>query len=306
MTNLQRIGVLAHPNRPSTIPFAETVVSSLESSGYDAWLLTAWEADDARPLVKDSHIVVAIGGDGAMLRAARVCSPYGVPILGINAGYLGFLTEASPDDWPRVLERLAASDYWVEERMMLELEVWRDNLCIATADALNDVVISRGAIARSVWLETYIDDNWTTTYNADGLIIATPTGSTAYALAVGGPILPPELHNILIVPVAPHLSMERPLVLSEGVSIKVRVVPRPNDGEVTITVDGEFIKNMMGAGDFAVIRASDNFSRFVRLREQGYFYRSLLDRLEPRLAIQYHDESPMPPSSVEATPKTIE
>ena len=142
------------------------------------------------------------------------------------------------------------------------------------------MVISRGAIAKSVLLETYIDGGWTTTYHCDGLIVATPTGSTAYALAVGGPILPPELKNILVVPVAPHLSMERPMVLSQGATVEVTV--DPTGTEVVLTVDGELLVGMESS-DHVVIRASDSISRFVRLRERNYFYRSLLDRLEPRV-----------------------
>jgi NAD+ kinase len=142
-------------------------------------------------------------------------------------------------------------------------------------------VVSRGAIAKLVRLEAYIDGGWATTYYCDGLIIATPTGSTAYALAVGGPILPPELKNILLAPVAPHLSMDRPMVLSQGATVEVVVEPHTLI-EVTITVDGEMVADLQAA-DRVIVRSSDHVSRFVRLRERNYFYRSLLDRLEPRV-----------------------
>jgi NAD+ kinase len=166
--------------------------------------------------------------------------------------------------------------------MMLHCEVRRDDTILEHDNvALNDVVISRGAIAKSIQLETYIDGGWATTYHGDGLIIATPTGSTAYALAVGGPILPPQLKNILVVPVAPHLSMDRPMVLSRGASIQVLVEPHTMT-EVVLTVDGERIARLF-TGDRVVVRASDSVSKFVRLRDRNYFYRSLLDRLEPRI-----------------------
>jgi NAD+ kinase len=239
----RRIGILAHPLRPDTAPLARHVAESLSIHGMETWVRTAWDATRAHPLVRGSDLVIAIGGDGAMLRAARVCAPENVPVLGINAGRLGFLTETSPESWEHSLAALLGGEYWIEQRMMIHCEARRKDAVLGTSDALNDVVISRGAIAKSVQLETYIDGGWTTTYHCDGLIIATPTGSTAYALAVGGPILPPELKNILVVPVAPHLSMDRPMV----------------------------------------IRASDSVSRFVRLRDRNYFYRSLLDRLEPRV-----------------------
>jgi NAD+ kinase len=202
-------------------------------------------------------------------------------VLGINTGYLGFLTEVSPDGWEDSLQALLNNRYWIEQRMMLRCEVRRGDLVLGYSDALNDVVISRGAIAKSVRLETYIDGGWATTYHGDGLIIATPTGSTAYALAVGGPILPPELKNILVVPVAPHLSMDRPMVLSQGAAIQVVVEPHTL-AEVVLTVDGELIASLESA-DQVVVRASDSVSKFVRLRDRNYFYRSLLDRLEPHV-----------------------
>lgn len=281
MQKFQHVGILAHPLRPSTAPLAQDVAQSFEAHGIETWVRTAWDASRARPLVHGSDLVVAIGGDGAMLRAARVCAPENVPVLGINTGYLGFLTEVSPDDWDRSLNALLEGRYWVEQRMMIHCEVWHGDEMVGASDALNDIVISRGAIAKLIRLETYIDGGWTTTYHCDGLIIATPTGSTAYALGAGGPILPPELKNILVVPVAPHLSMDRPMVLSQGAAITVVVAP-PALAEVVLTVDGELLASLE-TGDRAIIRASDSVSRFVRLRDRNYFYRSLLDRLEPRV-----------------------
>jgi NAD+ kinase len=277
---LRRIGILAHPLRPDTAPLAQQVAESLKVHGMETWVRTTWDASRARPLVRGSDLVIAIGGDGAMLRAARVCAPENVPVLGINTGRLGFLTETSPESWERSLSALIGGQYWIEQRMMIHCEARRNDALLGTSDALNDVVISRGAIAKSVQLETYIDGGWTTTYHCDGLIIATPTGSTAYALAVGGPILPPELKNILVVPVAPHLSMDRPMVLSQGSTVEVVVEPS-TVAEVVLTVDGELLSHLESS-DQVVIRASDSVSRFVRLRDRNYFYRSLLDRLEPR------------------------
>jgi NAD+ kinase len=278
---LQRVGILAHPYRPGTAPLAQEVARSLEAHDIKTWVRTAWDATRAQPLVKGSDLVIAIGGDGAMLHAARVCAPEQVPVMGINTGYLGFLTEVSPEGWDDALKALVDGHYWIEQRMMIRCEVQRNGLTLARGDALNDVVISRGAIAKTVRLETYIDGGWATTYHGDGLIIATPTGSTAYALAVGGPILPPELKNILVVPIAPHLSMDRPMVLSQGAEIQIQVEPHAI-AEVVLTVDGELIASLE-ASDQVVVRASESESRFVRLRDRNYFYRSLLDRLEPRV-----------------------
>lgn len=284
MTKLKRIGILGHPLRPKTAPVAEHIAATLEGRGIDTWLNTTWNEEDVQHLVESSDMVIAIGGDGAMLRAARVCAPYDVPVLGVNMGQLGFLTEIdSPDTWEPHLDVLLGDQYWIETRMMVRALVLRGNDVISSQDALNDVVISRGIITRIVRLEMYIDRDWATTYNADALIIATPTGSTAYALASGGPILPPELRNILIVPVAPHLTMDRPIVLSEGSTVEVLAAP-DSHSEIVLTVDGRLIENLQ-SGDRVRVQASEYVSRFVRMRERNYFYRSLLDRLEPRITL---------------------
>lgn len=284
-----RVGVLAHPLRPQTFPVAAQITEYLESQNIDNWIYTRWEESDVTERIQDCDLVIAIGGDGAMLRAARVCAPKHVPVLGINMGQLGFLTEIpGPDSWEKTVSRVLAGEGWIEERMMIQAAHLRGNQVIETGDALNDIVISRGIVPRTIRLETYIDQDWATTYNADALIIATATGSTAYALACGGPILPPELRNILIVPVAPHLSMERPIVLSEGATVEV-VAAEDNSSEIVLTVDG-IEMGMVQPGDRIRVQASQHVSRFVRLRERHYFYRSLLDRLEPRVQSRHQPE----------------
>ncbi|MCE7946105.1 MAG: NAD(+)/NADH kinase [Chloroflexi bacterium CFX4] len=278
----ERVGILGHPLRPATGEVCSAVASSLTARGVAAWCSPAWDAESIHRLVAESDLVIAIGGDGSMLRAARVCSEHNVPVFGINAGYLGFLTEASLADWDNLLSDLLSGQYWIEERMMIRAEAWHADALIASGDALNDVVIGRGAVAKSVLLDAFIDGDWTTQYNADGLIIATPTGSTAYALAVGGPILPPTLKNILVVPVAPHLTLDRPIVLAEGATIEVIIAERTAT-DVTLTLDGESLCSLVPS-DSIIVYASEHVSRFVRLRERNYFYRSLLDRMEPRLS----------------------
>ncbi len=281
-TPLRCIGVLAHPLRPQTHPIAEQLQAVIRGRGIETWVYTAWKPEDVLDDIPRADLVIAIGGDGAMLRSARVCAAFGVPILGINMGQLGFLTEITDyTQWQNQLETVLQGDYWIETRAMLHAEVFRDNHMIAHSDALNDVVISGSTVGRMIKLKTYVDSDWLTTYHADALVISTATGSTAYALALGGPILPPELRNILILPSAPHLSMDRPLVLADG----ARVVVHPiaiNDNQMLISVDGQTLCDIQ-PDDVIRIQVSENASQFVRLRGRNYFYRALLDRLEPRV-----------------------
>lgn len=274
--------MLAHPLRPQTFPVAQQIAESFTARGAHAHAFTEWESAQVSDTLAACDVVVAIGGDGAMLRAARVSAPFGVPVLGINMGQLGFLTEINtPDAWPQALDRVLSGDFWIEQRMMVSAVLMRDEQPMCREHALNDVVVSSSMFGKMVLLETFIDGDWTTTYYADALVISTATGSTAYALATGGPILPPELKNILLVPSAPHLSMDRPIVLAEGAT--VRITPAENNtNEVIVMADGVQIGQLM-RGDALYVQAGDYISRFLRLRGRNYFYRSLLDRLEPRV-----------------------
>jgi NAD+ kinase len=277
---IKRIGFLAHPRRPESVQVVQQIAEHTQSQGLGVWYLGDWTEDQVRGLLGETDLLVALGGDGAMLHAARLCAPLGVPVMGINMGYLGFLTEIRPEQWPDCLQKIMAGDYWLESRLMVTGEVFRQQECLLREDALNDVVVSRGALAKTVHLEVYIDEAWATSYHADGLIIATATGSTAYALAVGGPILPPEMNNFMMVPVAPHLSMERPIILSQGAHVKI-VVSSRTQADVAMSIDGSS-SIYLQPGDEVFVRASENRSLFMRVQGRSYFFRSLMDRMEPR------------------------
>ena len=283
MTDIKRIGVLAHPSRPDTHPVARDIARTLCARGIDHWTHTVWDENSVEADVATADIVMAIGGDGAMLRAGRVCAEQGVPVLGVNMGWLGFLTEIEkPDDCAAALEQVLAGDYWIEKRMLLQATLLeKRRKVLGCYRALNDVVISGSVFGRMVQIAAYIDNHWATTYNADALIVSTPTGSSAYALATGGPILPPELRNILMVPMAPHLSMERPIVLARGAVVDIEPTPE-NRHAVVLTVDGA-VTAELGEDQHIRITSAEPESRFVRLRDRNYFYRSLLDRMEPRI-----------------------
>lgn len=233
------------------------------------------EAEAERSTAGQDMIVV-LGGDGSMLRTGTLAAEHGVPILGVNLGRLGFLSEAKPEEWPDVLARVMAGDYWLEERMMLHVEHRRDGLMLGSYEALNEAVIGRGALARPVRLKTLIDGDELTTYVADGLIVATPTGSTAYALAAGGPILPPELKNILLIAIAPHLSIDRAIVLPQGTTVDV--IAR-TDHQAILSADGQYEVPLQD-GDQVHVRMSEYLTRFVRVRPKSYFYASLMTRMQ--------------------------
>ena len=269
---INHIVVAAHPKISDAKQQAELIADSIDAqniqvtSGY-------LQDDEITRLVESGHtdLLIALGGDGTMLRAGNLCGPNLVPILGINLGNFGFLTEVELRQWKDILPRLIDSDYWIEQRMMLRADQWRDGDSLGTWEVLNEIVVTRGHIIRPVHLTTRVDDRFLTTYVADGMIASTATGSTAYALAAGGPILPPELRNILIVAIAPHLSVDRAVVLSEGATVSITV---HTDHQAVLSPDGQFPVELQD-GDRVVACASEHSVQFVRFQDPGYFYRNL-------------------------------
>jgi NAD+ kinase len=273
---VKTIGILYHPRLPQALPLAQEIAAWIEQRGGGAQICTASNVSDKCDW-QETNLLMTLGGDGSILRAAHAVASHGTPILGVNLGRVGFLTEARPGTWRDVLSRVMIGDYWIEERMMLRAAVRREGKTLPPAEALNEVVAGRGARAQVVHLHTEVDGGYLATYVADGLIVATPTGSTAYALAAGGPVLPPQLRNVLLVPVAPHLSMERPIVLSEGVTVRITVAEgRP----AVLTVDGKVQAKLKG-GDEVTVEASPHAARFARVQERTYFYKTLMARLSP-------------------------
>jgi NAD+ kinase len=184
-----------------------------------------------------SDIIIVLGGDGTMLSVCRLVGDKGIPILGINIGGLGFLTEVHRDEIYDVLGKVLTEDCPFEERMMLTANVYRQSECITEYVVMNDVVVNKGALARIIDLETYINHDYVTTFKADGLIVSTPTGSTAYALSAGGPILYPTLNSIVLAPICPHMLTNRPIVLPDDVVIEI--ILRSQTEDVFLTLDGQ-------------------------------------------------------------------
>ncbi len=270
--NLQSIAVLAHPNIPDAFQVAENVAEVLTSEGLTAETGDIYNAD-LRKAVQDKtfDLLIALGGDGTMLRAGHLSAPVGVPLLGINIGHFGFLAELTRENWRESIPRLLSGDFRYEERMMLSACCLRDDENNTRFDVINDVVVARGQYVRPIEVEAFLNDAHIMSYIADGMIAATPTGSTAYALAAGGPILPPEIRNILLMPVAPHLSVDRAVVLSEGASVMIRVHTKH---EAVVSVDGQEPVHL-NSGDGVQISAHEKSLFMVRFEDPGYFYRNL-------------------------------
>jgi len=272
----QRVAVCSYQRIPGSVALAEAIAARLEKFAVHAVQGTLVDpAMRGAVLNGEVDLLIALGGDGTMLRAGQLCGPQRVPVLGVNLGHLGFLIEVERDQWSPAVDRLLAGDYWLESRMTLRVTWLQGDRVQGEWDVLNECVVGRGRSVRLVELITEIDGTYLTTYAADALIMATPTGSTAYALAAGGPILPPELRNILIVPVAPHFSVDRAVVLHEGSTVSVTV---RTDHQATLSMDGQTPVDLQD-GDCVRVRTGDHTVQFVRLQDPGYFYRDLQSRM---------------------------
>jgi NAD+ kinase len=217
-----------------------------------------------------ADLVIVLGGDGTLLSVARATGTRRVPILGVNLGTLGFLTEINIDETMEALEKVAKGEVHIESRMRLEVTVIRDDQMLATHLALNDAVVTKTAISRMIDLETCADGVEVTTYHADGLIVATPTGSTAYSLSGGGPILHPSLDAVVLVPICPHTLSSRPLVVSAASRFEIRMGHSGEQPEAQLTCDGQTTVELAPA-DRIIIAQKKRRLRLVHPRGHDYF-----------------------------------
>lgn len=269
------VGILYHAGKPQTVEMAKTVYQWLVTQGATAWI-AAHEQDLAQIEERTlTRLLIVLGGDGSTLHAARISAPYQIPVFCINMGRIGFLSEAEVHNWQERLSKVLQGDYWTERRLMLQAQVLHNQQLSAPMVALNDIVVGRGTHARMVRLTLYVDNDHVTSYAADGLIVATPTGSTAYSMAAGGPLLPPELENFLVMPVAAHLSLNRALVLHRQAVIRIQV---EMDHDAIVTADGQESRHLQ-SGDEVILQKNRHVALFVRVDRSGYFYQRLMRRL---------------------------
>lgn len=223
-----------------------------------------------------SDLIVAVGGDGTMLYAAGLAREHDVPLLGINRGRLGFLADVTPDEMLQSLDRILAGEFSRESRLVLDARLFCSDGNIVTASAVNDVVLQRRGTGRMVDFKTSIDNKHVNTHSGDGLIVATPTGSTAYALSCGGPIIEPQLDALVIVPVCPHTLSDRPIVVPAKLEIEVKLLERI-DTNAEVAADGHSF-GALTANDRLLISAAD--SRITLIHPPGYdFYEILRSKL---------------------------
>jgi len=276
LDRIKTIGLLYHPKIRESLRLAEELDRLLTSRGLSTWVGSAWEDEEARERMPELDMVVTFGGDGTILRAARMAVLHGTPILSVNMGRFGFLAEAQPDEVTEIMDTVLSGSYWLEDRIMLRAELRRGTEDQGSYEALNDVVVGHGTISRVVRIAAYVDGEHMANYVGDGLIVATPTGSTAYSLAAGGPILHPRLEDILLTPIAPHRALERSLVLPPESVIEIRL---STEYQAVLTIDGQ-IETPLEDGDRVTVTVSPHRCKLVRTQPTSYFGRNLLERLK--------------------------
>ncbi len=244
MEEIKRIGIVAKKNKPEAIDTIRGLIPFLTDKGIETILdgetagLTGESSSlDIEDVPKSSDLIIVLGGDGTLLHAARLVGKSEIPILGVNLGSLGFLTEIALEELNKTIEKVLAGDFKIEERMMLKAKIVTADGKKSEYSVLNDVVINKGVLARIINLEVMVNGAYLTTYNADGLIVSTPTGSTGYSLSAGGPVVHPTLSAIIINPICPHTLTNRPILVPEGSKIEIRLLS--GDGNVYVTLDGQ-------------------------------------------------------------------
>ena len=247
---MKRIGIIAKQNKPEAIPIVRNLVEWFRPKKIEVYMEEGMVKQFHPPLAGPHlnsigrgdiptkvEMIIVLGGDGTLLSVARLVGDHNVPILGVNLGGLGFLTEITLEELYRVLEKVVQGDFITDERVVLNASVIRRGEKMAEFIVLNDAVVNKGALARIIDLETTINGEYLTTFKSDGLILSTPTGSTAYNLSAGGPIVYPSLHCIIITPICPHTLTNRPIVIPDDVEI--RAMLKTKQQEVILTLDGQ-------------------------------------------------------------------
>lgn len=272
---LKSVAILYHPGRHRAIEEAEWLGHQLRERGVEVLLGNGWDPQVVTGMCCDRDLLVALGGDGTILHVARLAAPFGVPTLGVNLGRVGFLAAMTPNSLHEQASALAEGKFWVEERSMLDVECDGDGVSERFL-SLNEVAVARGVSPRAVHVDTFLDGEEFMTFTADGVLVSTATGSTAYSLAAGGPILYPYSTDLIITPVAPHLHIGRSIIVPGAVRVGLRL---SSERTAVFSVDGSDERTLTPNHSVRVQR-SDMMARFARLGPQTYFYSAIAERLQ--------------------------
>ncbi|MGB1883666.1 MAG: NAD(+) kinase [Gammaproteobacteria bacterium] len=274
----RRVGIVSKPLDPAVEKTLNRVIATLnrldravivDETSAELRPEGSFTVEPAEELSQACDLVISIGGDGTLLQSAGLIYPSEVAIMGINLGRLGFLTDIRPDAVESEIEAVLNGDFISEERTVLGCQLYRDDGIIAAADGLNDVVIQKWNTARLITLDTYVDDKFLHSQRSDGMIVATPTGSTAYALSGGGPILDPSINAVALVPICPHTLTNRPIVVSDRSRIEIHIVTERED-ESRLTCDGNSIHDLV-PGDRIVVFRREKSVRLVHPKYHDHF-----------------------------------
>ncbi len=269
---MKKLGIFYHPMGDSARALAEEVRRRAVADGISTWMTSPWDEDAVVQHLPGTELLLCLGGDGTVLSAARSVQPHGVPILGVNLGRLGFLCELAPNETIERLPEILLGRYRVEELSMLRAELPALQATPALElHALNDVTIARASVLRPIYLTLEVDGVRVAKVRADGMIVATATGSTGYNLSAGGPVLPPSSRQIVVTAVAPHLSRMRPLVLPGNSLLSVTV---EFDHEAVVSLDGQ-VNRPLHSGETVQIQQSPYRARLARLGSTSHFYSRL-------------------------------
>ncbi|MBI4684199.1 MAG: NAD(+)/NADH kinase [Nitrospirae bacterium] len=272
---MKKAGIICKAGRPEPLDMLKDLLPWLKDKGIDVFLddatasllnIKGYKREEIPSL---ADIIIVLGGDGTMLNVARLVCESGIPILGINLGGLGFITEVHKDVLFDAMEKVISGKSSVEERIMLTASVFRKTQKVAEYTVLNDVVVNKGALARIIDFETYINKAYVTIFKADGIIVSTPTGSTGYSLSAGGPILYPTLNNLILTPICPHILTNRPIVLPDDVIVEV--VLKSQGEDVFLTLDGQ-VGFSLKKDDIVEIQKSPFKTRLLVPSERDYFH----------------------------------
>ena len=279
---IKKIGVFCKPKAPSASNILGKLIPWLRKKNYLIFLDTSTAAiigetstHDKRGVSEQADLLIALGGDGTLLGVARAAYPYSVPILAVNLGSLGFLAAISIEELYPTLENILAGKFEIENRMLLNACVWRNGDKVENHNVLNDIVINKSVVARVINLQVFVNDQYMTSYRADGLIIATPTGSTAYSLSAGGPIIHPSMHTLVLSPICPLMLTNRSILIPDQSVIQVKLSGKYDD--VRITLDGQEGYDMK-AEDILEIKKTKTTLQLIRGPNKNY-YQILRDKL---------------------------